>query len=159
MTLQYWKIFAVHQILITVKLIEYALQNSCLNGIFNINSIQDPVNERGGNLSGGIKQRIAIAKTIYNYKSMLVLDESTNALDEMTELKIIKFLLRKNSKQTVLSITHRLNTIFYYDAIFLVSDGSVTICRDKSMFADLIDKHNVALFKLFIIINQIISLF
>ena len=69
------------------------------------------VGERGSNLSGGQRQRIAIARSILQNPNILIMDESTSALDFETERKVSLNLMEYFRGKTVLFITHRLNSI------------------------------------------------
>ena len=60
------------------------------------------------NFSGGEKQRISIARALYHIKPILIMDEATNGLDEKSELKIIKEILKKYKKTTVILVSHNL---------------------------------------------------
>ena len=73
------------------------------------------VGERGGRLSGGQRQRIGIARALYLNSSLLVLDESTNALDENTEKKIFNNLRKYNQDVTIIAITHRKSLLKNFD--------------------------------------------
>ena len=76
------------------------------------------VGEKGFKISGGQKQRIGIARAIYNNPQIIILDESTNALDSEKELEIINAL--KNEKMTVIHITHKKELLKYSDKNFLL---------------------------------------
>jgi ATP-binding cassette, subfamily B, heavy metal transporter len=86
------------------------------------------VGERGLKLSGGEKQRVAIARTILKAPPILVLDEATSALDSHTEQEIQDALDRVSENRTTLVIAHRLSTIVAADEI-LVLDGGVIVER------------------------------
>tara|TARA_Y100001968_G_C19439670_1_gene761801 strand:- start:108 stop:3113 length:3006 start_codon:yes stop_codon:yes gene_type:complete len=81
------------------------------------------VGERGSNLSGGQRQRIAIARSILQNPNMLIMDESTSALDFETERKVSLNLMQFFRGKTVLFITHRLNSIVHSDMIFTMHQG------------------------------------
>jgi len=83
------------------------------------------VGERGLKLSGGEKQRIAIARTILKGPPILVLDEATSALDSHTEREIQDALDRVSLGRTTLVIAHRLSTIIGADEILVVSRGEI----------------------------------
>ena len=83
------------------------------------------VGERGLKLSGGEKQRVAIARTLLKNPAILILDEATSALDTTTE-KIIQAELKEIAKsRTTLTIAHRLSTIIDADQILVMEQGEV----------------------------------
>ncbi len=81
------------------------------------------VGERGLKLSGGEKQRVAIARTLVKDPPILVLDEATSALDSRTEQDILATLHRVSAHRTSLSIAHRLSTIADADEILVLDHG------------------------------------
>jgi len=81
------------------------------------------VGERGLKLSGGEKQRVAIARTLVKNPPILLLDEATSALDTRTEQDILATLHRVSEHRTSLSIAHRLSTIADSDRILVLNDG------------------------------------
>jgi len=83
------------------------------------------VGERGLKLSGGEKQRVAIARTILKGPPILVLDEATSALDSHTEREIQGALDRVAADRTTLIIAHRLSTVIHADQIIVLRQGEV----------------------------------
>jgi ATP-binding cassette subfamily B protein len=83
------------------------------------------VGERGLKLSGGEKQRVAIARTILKGPPILLLDEATSALDSHTEKEIQDALDRVSKNRTTLVIAHRLSTIIGADEILVLDHGSI----------------------------------
>lgn len=83
------------------------------------------VGERGLKLSGGEKQRIAIARTLLKTPDLLVLDEATSSLDTRTEKDIKESLLSLGRGRTTIIIAHRLSTISNSDQIIVVEKGEV----------------------------------
>lgn len=86
------------------------------------------VGERGLKLSGGEKQRVAIARTLLKQPVILIFDEATSALDSRTEQEIQKSLRQVSINRTTLVIAHRLSTVIDADEI-LVLDGGVVAER------------------------------
>jgi ATP-binding cassette subfamily B protein len=102
------------------------------------------VGERGLKLSGGEKQRVAIARTLVKDPPILLLDEATSALDSRTEQEILATLHRISSGRTSLSIAHRLSTIADADTILVLSDGRLAeqgthaeLLRRKGLYAEM----------------------
>jgi ABC-type transport system involved in Fe-S cluster assembly fused permease/ATPase subunit len=83
------------------------------------------VGERGLKLSGGEKQRVAIARTILKDPRILILDEATSALDTRTEQEIQAALREVSAHRTTIVIAHRLSTVVEADEILVLQDGEV----------------------------------
>ncbi len=86
---------------------------------------QTMVGERGLKLSGGEKQRVAIARTILKAPPILILDEATSALDTHTEQEIQSALDVVSQNRTTLVIAHRLSTVIGADEIIVLKDGTI----------------------------------
>jgi ATP-binding cassette, subfamily B, heavy metal transporter len=102
------------------------------------------VGERGLKLSGGEKQRVAIARTLLKDPPVLVLDEATSALDSRTEAAIQQSLDMVAAKRTTIIIAHRLSTITHSDEIVVLDDGVIaergthrSLLRKKGLYAAL----------------------
>ena len=102
------------------------------------------VGERGLKLSGGEKQRVAIARTLVKNPPILLLDEATSALDTRTEQDILATLHRVSTGRTSLSIAHRLSTVADADRIFVLNDGTLAesgthpeLLRRDGLYADM----------------------
>ncbi len=83
------------------------------------------VGERGLKLSGGEKQRVAIARTLVKDPPILLLDEATSALDTRTEQEILTTLRRISQHRTTIAIAHRLSTIADADRILVLDHGKL----------------------------------
>ena len=100
------------------------------------------VGERGLKLSGGEKQRVAIARTILKAPPILILDEATSALDSHTEQEIQSALDLVSRGRTTLVIAHRLSTVIGADEIIVLQDGAIAergthraLLRRKGLYA------------------------
>ncbi len=85
-----------------------------------------PVGERGLKLSGGEKQRVAIARTVLKRPAILIFDEATSALDSHTEKEIQASLREVSKNRTTLVIAHRLSTIVDANEIIVLKNGEIT---------------------------------
>ena len=101
---------------------------------------QSNVGERGLKLSGGEKQRIAIARTILKRPSIFVFDEATSSLDTHTEKEIQESLKQVSSGRTTLIIAHRLSTIIHADEIIVLSQGQVA---ERGSHSTLLEKNEL----------------
>jgi len=95
------------------------------------------VGERGLKLSGGEKQRVAIARTLLKDPPILVLDEATSALDSRTEEEIQQTLDRVAKSRTTIMIAHRLSTIVDADQIVVLDNGHVA---ERGTHEELLEK-------------------
>ncbi len=98
------------------------------------------VGERGLKLSGGEKQRVAIARTLLKNPTILILDEATSALDTQTEKAIQAELLEIARSRTSLIIAHRLSTVVEADEILVMDDGHIV---ERGRHPDLLAKNGV----------------
>lgn len=88
------------------------------------------VGARGGKLSGGEKQRIALARALIRDPKILLLDEATSALDSITEAAIVQYLLQISKQKNCIVVAHRLATVQSADQILVVEGGEI-IERDS----------------------------
>ncbi|HKT85573.1 MAG TPA: ABC transporter ATP-binding protein [Novosphingobium sp.] len=86
------------------------------------------VGEGGARISGGERQRIGIARALYNNPSVIVLDEATSALDNTTERALIEAVDGMRGHRTVVMIAHRLTTVRDCDMLYYLKDGRVEAC-------------------------------
>ena len=83
------------------------------------------VGERGARISGGEKQRIGIARALYNNPSVLVFDEATSSLDIKNEEEIINTINNLKGKKTIIIVSHRPNTVKICDKVFKMEKGQI----------------------------------
>jgi ATP-binding cassette subfamily B protein len=83
------------------------------------------VGERGLKLSGGEKQRVAIARTLLKKPALLIFDEATSALDSKTERAFQEELFNLARNRTTLIIAHRLSTVVHADQILVMDQGKI----------------------------------
>ncbi len=112
---------------------------------------ESTVGERGLKLSGGEKQRVAIARTILKAPPILVLDEATSALDSHTEQEIQDALRKVSKNRTTLVIAHRLSTVVEADEIIVLDKGHIAergthaqLLRKKGVYASLWNRQREA---------------
>lgn len=93
--------------------------------------IDSLVGDKGIKISGGQKQRIGIARALYYGAKIIIFDEATSALDEKTEMDIIENITCLKRKYTIIMITHRLKTLKFFDKVFKLSCGDLTLVDSK----------------------------
>ena len=98
--------------------------------------LDTPVGERGLKLSGGEKQRVAIARTLLKDPPILILDEATSALDTANERAIQAELEWVARDRTTLVIAHRLSTVVHADEILVLDDG---VIKERGRHDDLLN--------------------
>lgn len=106
---------------------------------------QFQVGDKGDNLSGGQKQKLAIARVLLKEPSILILDEATSALDNASQTQIQQFLHNSwRGRSTIISVVHRLDTVKHYDRIAVMKNGEIIemgtyddLIRDKGVFYEL----------------------
>ena len=109
------------------------------------------VGERGLKLSGGEKQRVAIARTLLKAPPILILDEATSALDTQTEREIQSALDMVSKNRTTLVIAHRLSTVISADEIIVLKAGEIAergthkaLLRKKGLYAEMWNRQREA---------------
>ena len=114
--------------------LDYLVKKS-KDGIFS------KIGERGQQLSGGEKQRLAIAKALYKNSGLLIFDEATSSLDPENEKKIINILQEikiNGSNLTIISVAHRYSTLKGCDKIYFLNNSYLK----EITFEELINKKN-----------------
>jgi ABC-type multidrug transport system fused ATPase/permease subunit len=107
----------------------------------NINTI---IGENGIKFSGGQRQRLGIARALYFDTEILILDETTSALDKITEEKVMNTIKSLKTSKTIIMITHRLSTIKAADYIFFMAKGRIKstgtfnqLCKTNQEFSQM----------------------
>ena len=130
----------------TQDVIEAAARGAAIHGFIAAQPQQyrTPVGERGLKLSGGEKQRVAIARTLVKDPPILILDEATSALDSRTEAEIQATLAQVSDQRTTIVIAHRLSTIVDADEIVVLDAGRVAergthaaLLRKNGLYAEM----------------------
>ena len=105
------------------------------------------VGERGLKLSGGEKQRVAIARMLLKKCEINILDEATSSLDPKSEKRIIENLLKKRGSKTLIIISHRLSSISSADNIVVIDNGQLVqegnhdrLMRENGLYKEMWDK-------------------
>jgi ATP-binding cassette subfamily B protein len=103
------------------------------------------LNERGGNLSGGQRQRLALARMFLKNPPVLILDEGTSALDNISERRVRAAIDHARHSHTVIMVAHRLTTLNETDCIFVFDQGRVVeqgafdqLVKNNGVFAELV---------------------
>ncbi len=122
--------------------IERAAQDAALTPLIEglPDGFETMVGERGLKLSGGEKQRVAIARTLVKDPPILLLDEATSALDTRTEQEILATLRRIAAGRTTIAIAHRLSTIADADQIIVLEAGRLA---EQGTHAELLSKRGL----------------
>ncbi len=98
------------------------------------------LSERGSNLSGGQRQRIAIARVFMKNPPILILDEGTSALDNISEREVQKAISAARAERTTILVAHRLSTLRDADRIFVFVDGRIV---EVGNYQSLVDQEGV----------------
>ena len=112
---------------INIELLHQSLEKASLTDLLAQlpDGIDTILGERGVRLSGGQRQRIALARAFYHKRDVLIMDESTSALDNETEKEIVDEIKRLKNKVTMIVIAHRTTTIEHCDIVYKVNKGMI----------------------------------
>jgi ABC-type bacteriocin/lantibiotic exporter with double-glycine peptidase domain len=109
------------------ELLDQAIKMSKLSNFIETlpNGLETNMGDGGIRLSGGQKQRVAIARSIYHEREVLMLDESTSALDPTTEEAVMAELVAMRNHKTIIAIAHRLSTLKECNKIYRLNQGCI----------------------------------
>jgi len=94
--------------------------------------------EKGIRMSGGERQRVALARLFFDNSKIIILDEATSAMDNITEKEVMENVLTKLKDKTIIIIAHRLETIKDVDNIFVLNEGQIV---EEGKYQELLDKN------------------
>ncbi|MBR4693691.1 MAG: ABC transporter ATP-binding protein [Bacilli bacterium] len=94
--------------------------------------------EKGVRMSGGERQRVALARLFFDDSKIIILDEATSAIDNITEKEVMKNIVEKLENKTLIVIAHRLETIKDVDSICVLVDG---VIKEEGKYQELLDKN------------------
>jgi len=94
--------------------------------------------EKGIRMSGGERQRVALARLFFDESKIIILDEATSAMDNITEKNVMKNIVSKLSDKTIIVIAHRLETIKDVDMIYVLVDG---VIKEYGKYQELLNKN------------------
>ena len=114
---------------IDYKKIEKSINQASLKSLIKTlpNNINTLIGEKGIRLSGGQNRRLALARTFYHGKQIIIMDEATSSLDQNTENFILEQLKEMKGKITIIVISHQSNTLKYCDKIYKVENKKIEL--------------------------------
>jgi ABC-type multidrug transport system fused ATPase/permease subunit len=116
--------FILRNVIESLKIVQlYDFINNLENGIDTL------LGENGANLSGGQCQRLAIARAIYRNPSLLILDESTNAIDDNTENLILDNINKKFYNKIVINVSHKKNILNFCNKIYKIENKKIYLIK------------------------------
>lgn len=120
---------------INEKKIKDVIEMSGLNNFFqkNHNNLDLSLGDKGMNISGGEKQRIGIARSLYNEPELLILDEATSSLDIKTEKIFLSQIEKLKGNITTIFVSHRISALDKCDTVYLIDKGKI-ISKGSSEF-------------------------
>ena len=138
--------FGIDKEKVSQKSVEYAAKIANLHN-FILNELplkyETKIGEKGVRLSGGQRQRIGIARALYHNPKVLILDEATSSLDDITEKTIMNEVNELRKDITIIMIAHRLSTVKKCDKIYILEDGRVKnqgsfekLAKDSDLFQE-----------------------
>ncbi|GGB52444.1 thiol reductant ABC exporter subunit CydC [Virgibacillus dakarensis] len=119
------------------NLTDEQMENALANVRLEHLSLADPIFEKGENLSGGEKQRLAIARVMLKGGRLWLLDEPTSSIDALTEQAIYERLFKQAKDDTLVLVSHRLTGLEKMDQIIVMEQGKII---ESGTFAELIER-------------------
>ena len=89
------------------------------------NGYSSLIGQKGANLSGGYIQRLGLARALYRSPQILIMDEATSALDKVSEREILNSIKHFYPSITVITVTHRIETLHSSDVIYVIENGRI----------------------------------
>ena len=102
------------------------------------NGLDTELGEKGVRMSGGERQRVALARLFFDDSKIIILDEATSAMDNIAEKLVMENVVKQLDNKTLVVIAHRLETIKDVDKIYVLSDG---IIQEEGKYNELLDKN------------------
>lgn len=102
------------------------------------NGLDTELGEKGVRMSGGERQRVALARLFFDDSKIIILDEATSAMDNITEKLVMGNVVKQLDNKTLVVIAHRLETIKDVDKIYVLSDG---IIQEEGKYNELLDRN------------------
>ena len=117
--------------------IEKVLKLVCLDKFYERleKGLDTELGEKGIKMSGGERQRVALARLFFDDSRILILDEATSAMDNITEREVMENIVSKLKDKTLIIIAHRLETIKNVDEIYVLYDGKI---KEQGKYEDLL---------------------
>ena len=133
-------VFGIDEEKIDYKLLNESIKTAQLEKFIELseNKLDTIVGNRGAKISGGEKQRIGIARALYNNPKILIFDEATSALDIDNENKILEEIYDGINDKTLIIISHRNNTVKFCESIYVMEQGEVI---DQGSYSKIMDRH------------------
>ena len=127
------KKIADEEILKVIKLV-------CLDKLYEKleNGLDTELGEKGVRMSGGERQRVALARLFFDDSKIIILDEATSAMDNITEKTVMENIVKELENKTLIIMAHRLETIKDVDTIYVLSNG---IIQEQGKYKELLNKN------------------
>ena len=119
---------------INLELVKKCIKNVQLEKFMDsqVNGLDSVVGEKGARISGGELQRLALARALYIEPDIIILDEPTSSLDEITEKKILDILKELSKKMTIIVVTHNFDNLQYCDRVVKLENNLVSLINIKN---------------------------